>query len=101
MTTKQSRVHPLDVMARAAYARVNSVENWDAGRADADLADMINADMSAALTALEAAGFAIVPREPTPRMIEAAVNTMFRENKGVEYAPSIGWRAMIKEATNA
>ena len=38
-------------------------------------------------------------REPTPEMCQAAmVAAVTEENKGIEYAPSQGWKAMIDEA---
>jgi len=37
-------------------------------------------------------------REPTTEMLHAAMLTFVRENGGIEYAPSVGWRAMIDEA---
>lgn len=36
-------------------------------------------------------------REPTGEMCQAAMLTAVRENKGIEYAPSQGWQAMIDE----
>jgi hypothetical protein len=37
-------------------------------------------------------------REPTEAMIEAAVLTHVRENRGIEHAPSLSWRAMVDTA---
>lgn len=48
--------------------------------------------------ALSEAGYVIVPREPTQEMFMAAINAFHEENKGIEYAPLIGWRSMIEAA---
>lgn len=37
-------------------------------------------------------------REPTGDMCQAALLTAVRENKGIEYSPAQGWKAMIDEA---
>lgn len=47
------------------------------------------------LTALSASGYVIVPREPTGEMIQAAILTHVSENKGIEHAPYLSWKAMI------
>ena len=47
---------------------------------------------------IEARAAIAAMREPTVAMTEAAAQTLFRENKGIEYAPAIGWRAMMDAA---
>ena len=37
-------------------------------------------------------------REPTRAMHDAAMQTLVQENGGIEYAPVVGWRAMIDAA---
>jgi hypothetical protein len=34
-------------------------------------------------------------REPTGEMVEMGARTIFRENGGLEYAPYVGWQAMV------
>lgn len=55
------------------------------------------------LTKAETAKFAAalvidVMRQPTEAMLHAAMATHTLENRGIEHAPMLSWRAMIDEA---
>lgn len=50
------------------------------------------------LAALAKAGFKFLAREPTSDMVQAAILTHVRENKGIEHAPYLSWIAMFDAA---
>ena len=56
----------------------------------------INNHADAIIAALSAAGFAIVPKEPTPTMFLAGCAELMGEN----HDPKTVWRAMVGAATD-
>lgn len=83
----------VEVMAVAHFERDGN--RWDRPEmTDADRAAFM-ADMQAALSALDAAGYAVVPKEPTMAMLRAFQN-MTDDNGSCLVIP--GYRAMLSAA---
>jgi hypothetical protein len=67
------------------------------GFATSGVAFWTDATTGELLDALDAAGLAIVPKEPTPKMYEQAFASSFEwENKGREMSPANCYRAMLE-----